>query len=173
MGNSSKTAGKSTQPLEPLHERLGSLDDALKALVKAVNKVSDEIKALPPVLETASTSTASVDESSTMPSSDTATKPDSVEESKPSTEPPETTAALDKKAKAPESEGFLKAVNTLPIPELVDKLTSAQAKQNVIKNIVSERKKLTFHQFTSFDDLIERVKGLAKPSLDKIRNQWS
>jgi len=171
MGNPSKTAGKSTQPLEPLHERLSSLDDALKALAKAVNKVSDELKVLPLVLETASTT--SVDESSTMPSSDTATKPDSVEESKPSTEPPETTAALDKKAKAPESEGFLKAVNTLPIPELVDKLTSAQAKQNVIKNIVSERKKLTFHQFTSFDDLIERVKGLAKPSLDKIRNQWS
>jgi len=72
-----------------------------------------------------------------------------------------------------QSQTFLEAINSLPISELTDQLKSAKAKRNVIKNIINERKSLNFQKFTSLDDLMTRIKGLAQHSLEKIMRQWS
>jgi hypothetical protein len=68
---------------------------------------------------------------------------------------------------------FINEVNTLPLPELEEKLALANAKKNVIKNILNERKKLNFQRFESMDDIVRRIKGLAEHSLEKITEQWS
>jgi len=72
-----------------------------------------------------------------------------------------------------QSQTFLEAINSLPISELTDQLKSAKAKRNVIKNIINERKNLNFQKFTSVEDLMTRIKGLAQHSLEKIMRQWS
>ncbi len=85
--------------------------------------------------------------------------------------------APDKEEKAsvaePQSQAFLEAINTLPIPELTVQLKGVNAKKNVIKNILNERKNLNFQPFTSIDDLLMRIKGLGKQSLDKLVSQWT
>ena len=163
MGNTSKgksqTTG-STISVEALRDSLGGLKNSLKTLTDAVNKVNDDIKALSFLSETVTIS------------SDAAPEPASKEEKRGAKKAVETTAVEPTRALSPQ-EALLEAVNTLPIPDLIDKLKGGPAKQNVIKNIISERKKLTFQRFTSLDDLVTRVKGLAKPSLDKILEQWS
>jgi ABC-type transporter Mla subunit MlaD len=138
--------------VDTLRDRFDALDSSLKALIEAVNQVKNEITALQPSLESLSQS-ESVDEA------------ESVEEPVPEKEQ-EPSAGI-------ESPAFLEAVNTLPIPELTEKLKSANAKRNVIKNIVLERKKLNFQPFTSLEDLVTRIKGLAQYSLDKIMRVWS
>ncbi len=70
-------------------------------------------------------------------------------------------------------EAFLDAVNTLPIDELKDKLKTAEAKTHVINNIARERNKKNFQPFTSKEDLIERIKGVAEQSLELILEQWT
>ncbi|RKZ46213.1 MAG: hypothetical protein DRR00_24700 [Candidatus Parabeggiatoa sp. nov. 3] len=70
-------------------------------------------------------------------------------------------------------EAFLDAVNTLPIDELKDKLKTAEAKTHVINNIARERNKKNFQPFTSKEDLIERIKGVAEQSLEQILEQWT
>ncbi|MEK8017246.1 MAG: hypothetical protein VSS75_010280 [Candidatus Parabeggiatoa sp.] len=71
------------------------------------------------------------------------------------------------------ADALLEAVNTLPIDDLKEKLKKADAKTHVINNILRERKKTGFQPFTSKEDLITRIKGLAKPSLDQILEYWS
>ncbi|BAP56674.1 hypothetical protein THII_2377 [Thioploca ingrica] len=177
MSHSVKT--KSPQPVNTIAinnrpEHFTTLEGALKALMVTLNQVSEEIKALQPLLleltktepgtkpatKKSSSGTqqkAPVETKTTAPGKETATV--NVEKS---------TAASQKS-----SPTFLEAINTLPIPELADKLKSANANQNVIKNIVKERKKIDFKEFSSLEDIILRIKGLAKPSLDKILGQWS
>ena len=70
-------------------------------------------------------------------------------------------------------EAFLDAVNTLPIDKLKDKLKTAEAKTHVINNIARERNKKNFQPFTSKEDLIERIKGVAEQSLELILEQWT
>ena len=83
-----------------------------------------------------------------------------------------TTATTSKKVLSP-ADALLEAVNTLPIDDLKEKLKKADAKTHVINNILRERKKTGFQPFTSLEDLITRIKGLAKPSLDQILEYWS
>ncbi|RKZ79778.1 MAG: hypothetical protein DRR16_25080, partial [Candidatus Parabeggiatoa sp. nov. 3] len=82
------------------------------------------------------------------------------------------TASKQKKVLSLE-EAFLDAVNTLPIDELKDKLKTAEAKTHVINNIARERNKKNFQPFTSKEDLIERIKGVAEQSLEQILEQWT
>ncbi|MEN8216212.1 MAG: hypothetical protein ABFS56_07510 [Pseudomonadota bacterium] len=138
--------------VDTLRDRFDALDSSLKVLIEAVNQVKNEITALQPSLESLSQS-ESVDETESVE------KPVSEKKQEPSA--------------GVKPQAFLEAVNTLPIPELTEKLNSANAKRNVIKNIVLERKKLNFQAFTSQEDLVTRIKGLAQYSLDKIMKVWS
>lgn len=130
-----------------------ALDDSLKALIEAVKQIRKNITTLQPLLDSTSTST-SVDQSDSQVSQPAPKKATNV-------------------ATKVSSQEFLKAVNTLPIPELTEKLKKANAKRNVMKNIINERKQLNFHAFTSLDVLIIRIKGLAESSLEKIMDQWA
>ncbi len=182
MGSSSKTkthAETSKPPVDILRVRITDLGNTLIGLMEAVNKASDEVKALQPLLDTASKVWAET--SSKTPSKTTSPEP----VRKTSSKKQETTVttpevSIEVPTEIPtevptevSTDTFLEAINTLSIPELIDKLKRANAKQNVIRNIINERKKLHFHLFESLDDLILRVKGLARASLDKIMNEWS
>jgi len=166
MASSSKTKSRTDSnkpPVDTLRERIGVLGNTLTGLIEAVNKASSEIKSLQPLLDTASKVWA--EPSSAKPSSEPAPQPSpkTVAEKVPEAIP--APAVVSTKA-------FLEAINTLSIPELIDKLKKANAKQNVIRNIINERKKLHFHSFESLEDLIERIKGLAEASLEKIMSDW-
>ncbi len=166
MGSSSKTKSRvepNKPPVDILRVRISDLGNTLNGLMEAVNKASSEVKALQPLLDTASKVWAETDAKA--PSEPTPPV-EPVKKASPKKGQETTTAGVS-------VEGFLEAINTLSIPELIDKLKRANAKQNVIRNIINERKKLHFHPFESLDDLIVRVKGLAKASLDKIMNEWS
>ena len=182
MSHSSKT--KSQQPVgttvaKNLQEHFTNLEGTLTTLMATLNQMSEEIMALQPlILELTKT-----EEAKTEPDTQPTTKKSSAEPIKKAPAAKKTTAAekatvttkLEKStaASVQASPTFLEAINTLPIPELADKLKSASTNQNVIKNIVRERKKIDFKEFTSLEDIISRIKGLARPSLDKILNQWS
>jgi len=160
MASSSKTKSRvesKKPPVDILRDRVSDLGNTLNGLMEAISKASDEIKALQPLLEVASKVWAETDK-----------------------KPVITTEPVKKVSKEQETltgtisaEAFLEAINTLSIPELINKLKKANAKQNVIRNIINERKKLRFHLFESLDDLITRIKGLAWASLDKIMSEWS
>ena len=181
MSHSSKT--KSQQPVgttvvKNLQEHFINLESTLKTLMVTLNQMSEEIMALQPlILELTKT-----EEPKTEPDTQPTTKKSAAEPHKKAPGAKKTTASekatvttkLEKSTVAsPASPTFLEAINTLPIPELADKLKSASTNQNVIKNIVRERKKIDFKEFTSLEDIISRIKGLARPSLDKILDQWS
>lgn len=160
MSNPSKThsgvelvAGIS---VDILRDRLDSLYNTLRELTITVKNVNDEIMALQKVLEDESSMTSLTAEEEVVAEDSTSKKL----QKQPITQDEVSVA-------------FLEAINSLPLPELMERLKNANAKQNVINNIIKERKNLTFQPFTSLEHLIERIKGLAKPSLDKIMNQWS
>lgn len=142
-----------------LHDGLVELDNTLKALVDAVNDVITEINDLQPLLN----------------NNDKA-KPKAKPKPKPKAK---AVRAVKKKvvkkptSKKSPSEMFLDTINTASIDEIIEKLKQANARQNVIKNILNERKKEDFQTFTSLEDVVIRIKGLATPSLDKIIQQWS
>ncbi|MDM8558793.1 hypothetical protein [Candidatus Parabeggiatoa sp. HSG14] len=161
MGNPSK----STPHLQGLSTHLGTLDNTLKTLVKAINTVSNEITRLQPLLEKAGTS---VNGAKTTRSS--ASKSKVAEKSVPAKSAKE---PVKKPTTKGSSQAFLKAVNTLPISELTNRLKNADTKQNVIKNIIRERKKSNFKAFTSLKDLVTRIKGLGDQTLEVIIKQWS
>lgn len=177
MSHSAKT--KSPQPVSTIvinnrPEHFTTLEGALKALMVTLNQVSEEIKVLQPLL---------LELTKTEPETKPATKKSfsgtqqktPVENQTTAPEKETATVNVEKSTTASQksSPTFLEAINTLPIPELADKLKSANANQNVIKNIVKERKKIDFKEFSSLEDIILRIKWLAKPSLDKILGQWS
>ena len=157
MANKSK-ANTNSSNVTNLHDGLVLLDSTLKALVDAVNDVITEINDLQPLLNNNV----------------------AVKESKPKPKPkPKPVKAVKKKVvkkpipKKSPSEMFLDTINTSSIDEIIDKLKQANARQNVIKNILNERKKDDFQTFTSLEDVVTRIKGLATPSLEKIIQQWS
>lgn len=156
MANKSKASTNSSN-VTNLHDGLVELDHTLKALIDAINDVSLEISDLQPILNN-----------------------NAVQESKPSPAKSKTKAVKKKVVKKPTptkskspSEMFLETINTSSIDEIIEKLKQVGTRQNVIKNILNERKKDDFQKFTSLDDVVTRIKGLAKPSLDKIIQQWS
>ena len=157
MANQSK-ANTNSSNVTNLHDGLVLLDSTLKALVDAVNYVITEINDLQPLLNNNV----------------------AVKESKPKPKPkPKAVKAVKKKvvkkptSKKSPSEMFLDTINTSSIDEIIEKLKQANTRQNVIKNILNERKKDDFEEFTSLEDVVTRIKGLATPSLDKIIQQWS
>jgi len=156
MASPSKT--KSRTPANALRDRVESLQSL-------VNKVNDELKALQPLVEAANANTV---EPTTKPA------PKSVPKLKASTPAKKQKAGTAKKSGAKKQPPtLLEAVNNLPIPELIEKLKSAGAKQHVVRNIVNQRKRPTFQKFASHDDLIKRIKGLAESSLDNLLKEWS
>lgn len=180
MSHSSKT--KSQQPISTtvvknLQEHFTSLESTLKTLMVTLNQMSEEIMALQPLILELTKTEPKAEPEETKPT----TKKSSAEThkkapvAKKTTASEKATANVEKStaASSQASPAFLEAINTLPIPELADKLKNASTNQNVIKNIVRERKKIDFKEFTSLEDIISRIKGLARPSLDKILNQWS
>ncbi len=72
----------------------------------------------------------------------------------------------------PKEQKLLEEINTLPILELASKLKKIKAVKTVRDNIINERQKPTFQPFQSRDDLIERIKGLGKKSLEKMLKRW-
>lgn len=178
MSHSSKT--KSQQPvtttLKNLQEHFTTLENTLKTLAVTLNQMSEEIMALQPLLlELTKTEPKAEPETKPAPKKSSAAVPKKAPVAKKTTASEKATTNEEKStaAASPASPSFLEALNTLPIPELADKLKSASTNQNVIKNIVRERKKIDFKEFTSLEDIISRIKGLARPSLDKILDQWS
>jgi len=145
---------------------LGTLDNTLKSLVEAVNNVSCEIQALQPLVETANLTSEVV--SSPKPVSKPAPK---AKAPTPPVKKQKPTTAKKPAAKKP-APTFLELVNTLPIEELIEALKSAGAKQHVVRNIINQRKRPNFQEFASEENLIIRVKGLAKPSLELIAEEW-
>jgi hypothetical protein len=158
MGNQSK----STSQLQGLSDHLGTLDNTLKTLVEAINKVSKEITGLQPLLETADIK----------PVNGAKTTRGSASKTKAAEKPISAKEPVKKSTTKGSFQAFLKAVNTLPIPELTSKLKNADAKQNVIRNISRERKKSNFQAFTSKEDLVTRIKGLGEQTLETIIKQW-
>jgi hypothetical protein len=159
MANKSK-ANTNSSNVTNLHDGLVLLDSTLKALVDAVNDVITEINDLQPLLN----NNVAVKESAPKP--------------KPKPKPKPVKAVKKKVVKKPTpkkspSEMFLDTINTSSIDEIIEKLKQANTRQNVIKNILNERKKDDFQTFTSLEDVVIRIKGLATPSLDKIIQQWS
>jgi hypothetical protein len=155
MANKSK-ANTNSSNVTNLHDGLVLLDSTLKALVDAVNDVITEINDLQPLLNNNV----------------------AVKESKPKPKPKPVKAVKKKVVKKPTpkkspSEMFLDTINTSSIDEIIERLKQANARQNVIKNILNERKKDDFQTFTSLEEVVTRIKGLATPSLDKIIQQWS
>jgi seryl-tRNA synthetase len=159
MANKSK-ANTNSSNVTKLHDGLVELDRTLKALVDAINDVSIEINDLQPIL----TNNNTVKESKPSPVKSRAKPVKKKVVKKPT--------ATKSKPKSP-SEMFLETINTSSIDEIIEKLKQVGTRQNVIKNILNERKKDDFQTFTSLDDVVTRIKGLAKPSLDKIIEQWS
>ncbi|HDN26184.1 MAG TPA: hypothetical protein ENG03_03640 [Thioploca sp.] len=72
----------------------------------------------------------------------------------------------------PKEQKFIEDINTLPLFELLSKLEKIKAVKTVRENIINERQKPTFQPFQSRDDLIERIKGLGKKSLEKMLKRW-
>lgn len=162
MANQSKAksrAKSSTNSIDNLRDRFSALDSTLQNLVGAINKVSDEITALQPLLETVGAASVESTTPSPAPKSEQVSATGKKSAAKSATKDP--------------AEAFLDAVNTLSIQDLIDKLKNAKARQDVIKNIIHERKKTNFQEFTSLEDLVTRIKGLAAPSLDKIIELWT
>lgn len=159
MANKSKTNTNSSD-VTNLHDGLVLLDSTLKALVDAVNDVITEINELQPLLN----NNVAAKES----------KPASAQpKTKPVKKPVKRKVVKKPTPKKSPSEMFLDTINTSSIDEIIEKLKQANARQNVIKNILNERKKDDFQTFTSLEDVVTRIKGLAAPSLDKIIQQWS
>jgi hypothetical protein len=153
MANKSK-ANTNSSNVTNLHDGLVLLDSTLKALVDAVNDVITEINDLQPLLN----NNVAVKESKPKPKPVKAVKKKVVKKPTPKKSP---------------SEMFLDTINTSSIDEIIERLKQANARQNVIKNILNERKKDDFQTFTSLEEVVTRIKGLATPSLDKIIQQWS
>ncbi|WP_069472049.1 hypothetical protein [Candidatus Marithrix sp. Canyon 246] len=152
MANNSK-ANTNSSNVTNLHDGLVLLDTTLKALVDAVNDVITEINDLQPLLNNNVKAKA-----------------------KPKAKPAKAVKKKVVKKPTPKkspSEMFLDTINTSSIDEIIEKLKQANARQNVIKNILNERKKDDFQTFTSLEEVVTRIKGLATPSLDKIIQQWS
>ncbi|MCK5720090.1 MAG: hypothetical protein KAH84_09120 [Thiomargarita sp.] len=135
---------------QSLSTRVDALEKTLKSLLETVDQLNNEIKTLKPVSEKKATKTANSAKKPT-------TKSDSPA----------------KKASKKVPLTLLEAVNTLAIDDLIVKLKDAGAKQHIQRNIVNQRKRASFQEFSSLDDLIKRIKGLAKPTLDSILEQWS
>jgi len=159
MANKSK-ANTNSSNVTNLHDGLVVLDSTLKALVDAVNDVITEINDLQPLLN----NNVAVKESKPKPKPKPKAKPVKVVKKKVVKKPT---------PKKSPSEMFLDTINTSSIDEIIEKLKQANTRQNVIKNILNERKKDDFQIFTSLEDVVTRIKGLATPSLDKIIQQWS
>lgn len=163
MANNSKTNTNSSN-VTNLHDGLVVLDSTLKALVDALNDIISEINDLQPLLN----NNVAVQESKAKPKAKAKAKPKA-----------KAVRAVKKKVvkkptpKKSPSEMFLDTINTASIDDIIEKLKQANARQNVIKNILNERKKDDFQTFTSLEDVVIRIKGLATPSLDKIIQQWS
>ncbi len=178
MSHSSKTKSPqsaNTVAVNNLQEPFTTLAGTLKALMITLEQVREQVTALQPLLLEL-TKTAPETQPTTKKSSSGTQKKTAVESKTTAPSAKETTIATVEKsttASQKSSQTFLEAINTLPIPELADKLKSANTNQNVIKNIVRERKKANFKEFTSLEDIILRIKGLAEISLEKILNQWS
>jgi chaperonin cofactor prefoldin len=170
MSHSVKT--KSQQPVSTI--AINNLQEHFTTLMVTLNQVSEEIKALQPLLLELTRIEPETKPATKKSSSGTHSKAP-VENKTTAPEKETATVNFEKSTTASQksSPTFLEAINTLPIPELADKLKSANTNQNVIKNIVRERKKADFKEFSSLEDIILRIKGLAKPSLDKILGQWS
>jgi len=163
MASPSKTKSRA-QPANALRDHLESLQSL-------VNQVNDEIKALQPLVETANANTPEPE-----PEPEPTAKPvsKSVPKLKASTPAKKQKAAAAKKPAAKKQPAtLLEAVNTMPLPELIEKLKNAGAKQHVVRNIVNQRKRPTFQKFASHDDLIKRIKGLAESSLENLLSEWS
>jgi arginine deiminase len=148
---------KSKSRAQPTKE--SALREHLEFLKSLRDQVNEEIKILESLVE--ATNMTSADESSRKPTNN-----------KPAYKA-KGSASAKKQAPKKSSITLLEAVNSLPIPELIDKLKSVNAKQNVIRNIINQRKRSKFEPFASHDDLIERIKGLAQSSLDNILEEWS
>ncbi len=159
MANKPK-ANTNSSNVTNLHDGLVLLDSTLKALVDAVNDVITEINDLQPLLN----NNVAVKQSKTKPKAKPKAKPVRAVKKKVVKKPT---------VKKSPSEMFLDTINTSSIDEIIEKLKQANARQNVIKNILNERKKDDFQTFTSLEDVVTRIKGLATPSLDKIIQQWS
>jgi transcriptional regulator of met regulon len=180
MSHSSKTKSPqsaNTIAVNNLPEHFTTLVGTLKTLMVTLEQVREEITVLQPLLLELTKTVPETQPTAKKSSSGTPKKTPVENKTNASVEKETTTATVEKSTTATASQKysptFLKAINTLPIPELADKLKSANTNQNVIKNIVRERKKVDFKEFTSLEDIILRIKGLAKTSLDKILNQWS
>ena len=180
MSHSSKTKSQqlaSTTVVKSLQEHFTSLEGTLTTLMVTLNQMSEEIMALQPLLLELTKTEAKVEPetkpTTKKPSTETHKKASVAKKATVSEKSPTANVEKPTADSSPASSTFLEAINTLPIPELADKLKSASTNQNVIKNIVRERKKIDFKEFTSLEDIISRIKGLARPSLDKILNQWS
>jgi 2-hydroxy-3-keto-5-methylthiopentenyl-1-phosphate phosphatase len=170
---------------EFLLERFEALEKNCQELTESIKQVNDELQALRPALmEIVETNIPT--ESQTMPF-DKAPKSSAISKKK-STTSAKTNSSHEDIITEPlfplrtendvpktgsSKADFINEVNTLPLPELEEKLTLANAKKNVIKNILNERKKLNFQRFESMDDIVRRIKGLAEHSLEKITEQWS
>jgi arginine deiminase len=146
---------KSKSRAQPTKE--SALREHLEFLKSLRDQVNEEIKALQSLVEATNMTSA---ESSTKPTS----KP---------TYKAKGSASAKKQAPKKSSLTLLEAVNSSPIPELIDKLKSVNAKQHVIRNIINQRKMSKFEQFASHDDMIKRIKGLAQSSLDNMLEEWS
>ena len=156
---------KSVPTATQLQEQLNQIENALSGLKSIFDQINAEIGKMSSLIDTLKSGETVVTQKTpkSPPTKQRKTKKENKGEEKKA-------AAVEKTASKPT---FLDLINTLPIPELEEKLKNANAKQNVINNIVNERKKLNFQQFSSLDDIITRIKGLAKPSLEKILEQWS
>lgn len=178
MSHSSKTKSPqsaNTIAVNNLPEHFTTLGGTLKTLMVTLEQVREEITALQPLLLELTKTVPETQPTTKKTSSGTPKKTPVENQTIAAAEKETTSATVEKSTTASQqaSPTFLEAINTLPIPELADKLKSANTNQNVIKNIVRERKKVDFEEFTSLEDIILRIKGLAKTSLDKILNQWS
>ncbi|NJM71903.1 MAG: hypothetical protein HC862_17830 [Scytonema sp. RU_4_4] len=64
----------------------------------------------------------------------------------------------------------LEALNTLPLSELTSKLKRVNINSKIIEKIVNERKQA---KFTSFSNVVERIKGLGEKTMLKIIDSFS
>jgi len=179
---SSKKSAKSST--EILLERFEILETNCQELTQSIKQINDEIQALRPVLMEVLETSAKAESPNIFPDNDlkvSATskkKPTAATKTKVLDEEDTTESLFPPQKNEPVTpsilteEEFVNAINTLPVTELEGKLTTANAKKNVIKNISNERKKRDFQPFESTDDMVERIKGLAEHSLRKIIEEF-
>lgn len=75
-------------------------------------------------------------------------------------------------ADAIDEQKFIEEINTLPIVELASKLAKAKATKKVRENIIKAREDASFEAYKSSDELVEKIAGLGKVSLEKILKNW-